>query len=200
LRTLCGKLLYSPNVIGLKKFSEVVILLGSLDLFNLCSNCIIVGWSLNVTDNTKSNWETVAIAHQCKLELQGVVLAVSIVNKDILFSDAILANLDNLQTETFLNQTELIVLAEYKWLTMLYIDRVLSTSLLIIYCIMGSVVENNAVLKNLADRCTLVVVCSLEDIDSTRSVSGYCAGKEMSTCAKAELCWTEWILNSSIRT
>ena len=145
-------LFYFPDVVGLKELSEVVILLGGLDLLNLCRYCIVVGGSLNVADNAQCYGESVAVTHQGELELQGVVLAVGIVYKDILECDAVLACLYNLKAETFLNESELIVLAEYQGLAVLYIDGVLGATLLVVNCIVSSVVEDDAVLQDLADR------------------------------------------------
>ena len=159
---------------------------------------IVIGGSLNVADNAQCYGESVAVAHQGKLELQGVVLAVGIVYKDILQGDAVLTNLYDLEAESLLHQSELVVLTEYQRLTVLYVDGVLGAALLIIYCIVCSVIEDDAVLQDLADRCTLVVVSGLEDIDGSGSVGGNGAGKEVTACTKAELCGTERILNGAV--
>ena len=191
-------LFYFPNVICFKEFCKVVVLLGGLDFFNLSGYCIVICGSLDVADNAQSYGESVAVTHQGQLELQGVVLAVGIVYKDILQCDAVLTNLYNLKAESLLNQSELIVLTEYQGLTVLNVDGVLGAALLIIYCIVSTVIEDDAVLQDLADRCTLVVVSGLEDIHCAGSIGGNGAGKEVTACAKAELCGTERILNSSV--
>ena len=192
-------LFYFPDVVGFQEFCKVVILLGGLYLLDLGGYGVIVGGSLNVADNAQCYGESVTVTHQGKLELQGVVLAVSIVYKDILKGDAVLAYLDNLEAETVLHESELVVLTEYQGLAVLYVDGVLGATLLVIYCIVGSVVEYNAVLQDFADRCTLVVVCGLEDINGAGSIGGNGAGKEVTACTKAELCGTERILNSAVR-
>ena len=190
---------YFPDVVGLKELGKVVVLLGGLDLLNLCSYCIIIGGSFNVTDNAQCYGESVAVTHQGKLELQGVVLAVGIVYKDILECNAVFTNLYNLEAETVLNQSELIVLTEYQGLTVLYVDGVLGAALLVVNCIVSTVVEDNAVLQDLAYRCTLVVVSGLEDIYCAGSIGGNGAGKEVTACAKAEFCRAERILNGTVR-
>ena len=85
--SMLSLLFHFPDVVGFKQFAEVVILLRCLDLLYLLGYCFIVGRSLNVADNTESNGETVVIAHQSELQLQGVVLAVCIVNEDIVLGD-----------------------------------------------------------------------------------------------------------------
>ena len=191
-------LFYFPDVIGLKEFGKVVVLLGGFDLLNLCCYGVVIGGSLDVTDYAQCYGESVAVAHQGKLELQGIVLAVSIVYKDILEGDAILTDLNYLKAESLLNQSELIVLTEYQGLTVLNVYGVLGAALLVVYCIVCSVVEDNAVLQDLAYRSTLVVVGGLEDFYCAWSIGGNGAGKEMAACAKAELCGTERILNGAV--
>ena len=63
---------------------------------------------------------------------------------------------------------------------------------------MCAVIEYDAVLQDLADRCTLVVVSGREDIDCAGSSSGNGACKEMAAGAKAEFCRTERILNGAV--
>ena len=109
-------------------------------------NGIVVGGSLDIADDTKGDGETVAIAHQGELQLQGVVLAVSIVHEDVVDGVAVLANLDNLQAEALLYETELIVLTEDELLAVLHVDGVLLTALLIIYGLVTAIVEDDAVL------------------------------------------------------
>ena len=172
-------LFYFPDVVGLQKFTEVVVLLGGLDFFYLCGYGVIIGGCLDIADNAQGYGESVAVAHQGQLELQGVVLAVGIVYKDILECDAVLTYLYNLKAESLLHKAELIVLAEYQGLSVLDVDGVLGAALLVVYCIVCTVIEYDAVLQNLADRCTLVVVCGLEDIYCAGSIGGNGAGKEM---------------------
>ena len=72
-------LFYFPDVVGLQKFTEIVVLLGGLDFFYLCGYGFIIGGCLDIADNAQGYGESVAVAHQGQLELQGVVLAVGIV-------------------------------------------------------------------------------------------------------------------------
>ena len=176
-----------------------MILLSCLNLLNLSLYCIVVSRCVNITDNAESNREAVIVAHQGKLQLQCIVLAVSIVNKDIFLCDTVLANLYDLQPEAILNKTELAILTENQRFAMLYVDSILCTTSLIINRLVCSVVEDNAVLKNLANCCALVVVSSLQDVDCCSSICGNGASKEMTACTKAKLSWAEWILNSSVR-
>ena len=122
-----GRLFYFPNIIGLEELGEVVILLLSLHLLYLSGYAVVVGGSIHIADDTEGDGETIVVSHQGKLQLQGVVLAMGIMNKDILLGDAVLTNLHHLQTETFLNETELVVRTEDKGLAMLYVDGVLLT-------------------------------------------------------------------------
>ena len=104
---IARQLFYFPDVVGFQEFCKVVILLGSLYLLNLCGYGVVIGGSLDVADNAQCYGESVAVAHQGELELQGVVLAVCIVYKDILQGDSVLTNLDNLEAESVLNESEL---------------------------------------------------------------------------------------------
>ncbi len=133
-------------------------------------NSLVVCRSLNIADDTKGYRETMLIVHHSKLQLQGVVLAMCVVYEDVLLGNAILANLNHLQSETFLNETILVVLTEYKRLSMLYIDSVLLSALLIIYRVVAAVVEDDAVLQDLTYRSTLVLVCSLQNLNCLGSV------------------------------
>ena len=176
-----------------------MVLLGCLDFLNLSGNSVVIGGSLDVTDNAQCYGESVAVTHQGKLELQGVVLAVGIMYKDILECNAVFTDLYDLKAESLLHESELIDLAEYQGFTMLDVDGVLGAALLVVYCIVCTVIEDNAVLQDLAYRCTLVVVGCLEDIDCTGSIGGNGAGKEVTACTKTELCGTERILNGAVR-
>jgi len=99
----CLYLLNLPDVVGLKELGEVVIILCCLYLFYLLVNCIVIGWSFNVANNAKSYREAVAVTHEGELELEGVVLTMSIMNEDVLLRNAILTYLDNLQSKAFLS-------------------------------------------------------------------------------------------------
>ena len=90
-------LLNLPNIVGLQKLSEVVILLLAAHLVELCIDSIIIGGSIDIADDAKGDGETILRRHQGELQLQGIVLTVGIVNEDIINGVAVLANLDNLQ-------------------------------------------------------------------------------------------------------
>ena len=163
-RELFQVLFHLPDVVGFKQLLEVVILLLSRYLSKLSVNGIIIGRSLNIADNTECDGESILRSHHGKLELQGVVLAVSIVYQYIVDGVTILTDLNNLQTEALLYQSELIVLAEYQLLAVLYVDGVLLTALVVINNIMAVVVEDYTVLQNLGYTCTLVLVSSLQNL------------------------------------
>ena len=82
-----------------------MVLLCSLDFLNLCSDRVIVGGGIDITDYAKGYREAVTIAHQGKLQLQGVVLTVCIVNKDVLQGYAVLAKLITEHGSTLDNET-----------------------------------------------------------------------------------------------
>ena len=169
-----------------------------LHFLNLRLYGIIVGGSLHIADDTKCHGESVAIAHQGKLELQGIVLTMCIVYQNVVHGDAVLSDFHNLKSETFLNQTKLVVLAKYQRLAVLYIDGTLGTAVLIIYIIVGAVVEDDAMLQNLANGCALVLIGRLQDFNGAGSVCGNGTGKEVATRTEAELCRTEGFLHRSI--
>lgn len=176
-----------------------MILLSSLYFLNLSLYALVVCRSLYVADYTESYREAITIAHESELELEGIVLTVCIMHEDILLCDAVLTNLDNLKTEAFLHQTELSVLTEDQWLAMLHIDSILSTTCTIIYRSVSTVIEDNAVLEYLNHRSTLMCISSLQYLDGMLAVSSNSTSEEMATSAEAKLCWTEWILYSSVR-
>ena len=144
-------LAHFPDIVGFEELSEVVILLLGRNLFYLSIDSIVVSRRINVADHTESNGETIVVTHQGEFQLQSVVLAVSIVNENIVNGTAILTNLNHLQSEALLYQTELIVLAEYQLFTMLYIDGVFLATLVVVNHIVAVVVEDDTVLQNFSD-------------------------------------------------
>ena len=194
-----GRLFYFPNIIGFQKLGEVMILLLSLHLFYLSRYAVVVGGSIHIADDAEGDGETVVVSHQGKLQLQGVVLAMGIMNQDILLGDAVLTNLHHLQTETFLNETELVVRTEDKGLAMFYVDGVLLTGIGLIDSIVTVVIEDDAVLQNLAYGCSLVVVGSFQNLNRSLSISGHGTGKEMTAGSEAELSGTEGIFHRTVR-
>ena len=139
-------LFYCPDVVGLEQLLEVVVFLLSSYLSQLCVNSIVVGRSLNVANHTEGDGKTILRSHHSEFQLQGVILAVSIVNEYVVDSVAILTNLNNFKTEALLYQSELVVLAEYQLLAVLYVDGVLLTALVVVNHIVAVVVEDHAVL------------------------------------------------------
>ena len=183
---------------GLQKLSEVVVLLHARDLSELGVDGIIVGGSINIADDTKGDGETVAVAHQGEFQLQGVVLAVSIVNEYVVEGIAVLTDFYDLQAEALLNESEFVVLTEDEFLTVLYVDGILLTAFLVIDGLMAAVIEDDAVLQYLRDAGTLMLVGSLQHFDSTLGIGCHTAGKEVAAGTKAELGRTERILNSAV--
>ena len=176
-----------------------MILLLAFDLFDLFCYCCLVGRCLYVADNTKSYREAVLVVHHGKLQLQSVIFAVSVVYKNVLLCNTILTNLYNLQSEAFLYETKLIVLAEDQRLTMLNVDGVLLSAFALVDRIVGTVVEDNTVLQDFAYRSTFMQFGSLEDIYCSCSVCSHRTCKEVTSCTEAKLCRTERILYCSVR-
>ena len=176
-----------------------MILLLSLHLFNLSGYAVIVGGSIHIADDTEGNGEAVVVTHQGKLQLQRVVLAVSIMNEDILLRDAVLTNLHDFQAETFLHESELIVGTKDEGLAMLHVDGILLTGIGLIDGIMTMVVEDDAVLQNLADGSTLVVVGCLQNLYRSLGISGHGTGKEVAAGTETEFGRTERIFHRAVR-
>ena len=121
-------------------------------------------------------------------------------NEDVVHGDAVLAYFNNLQSETFLCKTKLVVFTEHQGLSMLHVDGVLGTACLVVDVVVSAMVEDYAILHNLAHGSALVVIGCLQNIYGSRGVCCYGASKEVSTCTKAQFCWTEGVLHSTIRT
>ena len=111
---------------------------------------------------------------------------------------AVLANLHDLQSEALLYESELIVLAEHQFLAVTDVDGVLLAALLIIYGLVGAIIEDDAVLQNLADGSTLVLVGSLQDVNGALGIGGNGAGEEMAAGSEAQLGRTERVLHSTV--
>ena len=191
-------LLYLPNIIGLEQLLEVVILLLSADLSELCVNSVIIGRSVHVANHAEGDGEAILRRHHGELQLQGVVLAVSIVNEYVVDGVAILANLYHLQSEALLYQSELVVLTEHEFLAVTYVDGVLLTALVVVNHIVAVVVENDTVLQYLSNAGTLVLVSSLQYLYGTLGIGSHATGEEVSAGTEAELGRTERILNSAV--
>ena len=83
---------------------------------------------------------------------------------------------------------------------MAHIDGVLLTPLLIVYRVVGTIVENDAVLQDLAHSGALVEIGRLEHVDRSCGIGGHGTGKELATGAETELCRTEGVLHGAIGT
>ena len=161
-----------------------MVLLLTAYLLYLCMYCLIISRSVHITDDTQGDGETITVTHQGEFQLQSIVLTMGIMNEDIIQGIAVLSDLDDFQSETLLDQSELIVLSKDELLSMFHIDGVLLTTFLIINTLMRSVIEDHAVLQDLTDGSTLMLVGSLQNLDSSGRVRGDGTGEEMSTCAK----------------
>ena len=120
-------------------------------------------------------------------------------NEDILFCDTVLTQLHNFQSETFLHQSKLFVLTEKHWLTVFQVDSILGTSVFVVYRVVGSVIEYNAVLQNLTHSGSFMVSSSLQNFSCAGTICGYTACKETSTGTEAEFSRVERIFYRTIR-
>ena len=97
-------LLHFPSIISHQQLLEIVVFLFAFDFFDLFCNCIIVGRSIYIADYTECNRE-VGTFHQGEFQLQGVVLAMGVVDKNILFRNAVLAELHHFEELLMTNDT-----------------------------------------------------------------------------------------------
>lgn len=191
-------LFHFPDVVGFEQFGKVVILLLLRYLIELYVYRLVVSRCVNVADNTEGDGEAVFVGHHSQLQLQGVVLTMGVVYQYIIESIAVFADFHDLQAETFLHQTKFVVLTEHEFLAVAHINSVLLAAFLGIYRLVAAVVEDNAVLQNLANGSTLVLVSSLQDILSLGSISGNATGKEVTASTETEFSGAEWILYRAI--
>ena len=139
------------------------------------------------------------VVHHCEFQLQGVVLAVCVVYEYVFLGDAVFAQFHNLKAEAFLHQAVFVVLAEEQGLAVAHVDGVLGAAFLLVNGVVAAVVEDYAVLQNLAYRCALVLVGSLQYVDCSFCVSGYGACKEVASCAEAKLGGQERVFHCAVR-
>ena len=99
-------LLHFPDVVRLQHLHEIVVRFPALYLFNLLVDGSIVGRSLNITDDTEGYREAVLVAHHGEFQLQGIVLAVGIMDKNVATGDAVFADFHYFQAESFLHETD----------------------------------------------------------------------------------------------
>ena len=105
---MSSELLHFPSLISHQQLLEIVIFLLAFDFFDLFNDSIVVSRSVYITDYTECNRE-VGTFHQSQLQLKRIILAVCVVDKDILFCDTVLTQFHYLQPEAFLHQSELLV-------------------------------------------------------------------------------------------
>ena len=159
---------------------------------------IIVGGGFHIADYAEGNREVRAF-HQGKFQLQGVVLAMGVVDKNILFRDAVLAELHHFQPEAFLHQSVFVVLAEEHGLAMSQIDGVFGAVFFLGNGIMRAVIEDDAVLENLADAGSFVVVGGFQDFHCSGCIRGNGACKEVAACTEAEFRRMERVFYRTVR-
>ena len=175
-----------------------MVLLLATYLLQLLVNSLVVGRRLHVADDTEGDGESILQAHHGQLQLQGVVLAVSIVNEHVVECVSVFADLNDLQAESLLYQSELVVLAKDEFLAMTHVDGILLAAFLVVDGIVAAIVEDDAVLQNLADGSALVLIGGLQNVHCSGSIGGNGTGKEVSAGTKAQLSGAEGILNGSV--
>ena len=111
--------------------------------------------------------------------------AMCIVNQNVFFCNSILTQFHHFQSEAFLHQSEFLVLAKQHRFAMFQINRILGAAFLIVYRFVCTVIEYHAILKNLANRSTLMVSGCLQHFHSAGTVRCHSTGKETSACTKA---------------
>ena len=121
-----------------------------------------------------------------------------VVYQDVVQRIAVLANLHDLQAEALLNQSVLVVLTEHEFLTVAHVDGILLAALIVIDGLMATVVEDDTVLQHLSDRGTLVLIGSLQHLDSTLGIGSHATGEEVTAGTKAQLGRTERILDGAV--
>ena len=114
-----------PDIVGFEEFSKGVIVLLCTNFLNLSLYGIVVGRSFHIANNTQGNGEPIAVAHQSEFQLQGIVLTMGIVNKNVVDGVTILAYFHLLQAEAILHQSELVILTEHQRLSVLHVDGIL---------------------------------------------------------------------------
>ena len=193
-------LLHFPNVVGFQQFSKAVVRFLGTYLFYLCFYSIVVGGCLHITDYTQCDGESIVVSHQGQLELERVVLAMSIVNKDIVDRNIVLTNLHDFQREAVLHQSVLLLVAKNERFSMLDVDCILGTCSRGVDSIVSAIIENDTILEDFANAGSLVIVSSFQNLDGSRSVCSNGTSEEVATCTKSKLSRTEGILHSTVRT
>ena len=169
-----------------------------LDLLYLCCNGIVIGRSWYIADDTEGNGEAVAIAHEGELQLECVVLAVGVMNEDVIQGVAILTDFHDLESEALLDKAKLVVLTEDEGLAMADIDGIPRARFLIINNIVRTIIKDNAVLKNLADAGPFVGMGGLQHLNGAWGIGSHGAGEEVTAGTKAEFSGAERILDGAV--
>ena len=193
-----ARLLHFPNIVGFEEFGEVVVRLLGSDFVKLRIDSFVVGRSVHVTDDSECDRE-IRSFHHGEFELEGVVLAMSVVNEHVVEGVSVLTNFDYFESKALLHESELIVLSEDEFLAMAHVDGVFLAPFVVVDRFVGTVVEDDAVLKYFANGGTVVLVGSLKNINGTLSIGGDGTGEEVSARSEAEFSWAERILNRAIR-
>ena len=166
-------LFYLPDVVGLKQFGKVVVLLLLADFGYLGFDGFVVCGGLDVADYSQGDGESVAVAHEGELELECVVLTMGVVDKYVVDGHPVLAYLYDLEPEALLYEAVFVVLTEDEGLPVLDVDGTVAT-----------VVEDYAVLQYLAYGGSFVGIGCLEDFDCAWGIGGYGACEEVSACSE----------------
>ena len=193
-----ARLLHFPNIVGFEEFGEVVVRLLGSDFVKLRIDSFVVGRSVHVTDDSECDRE-IRSFHHGEFELEGVVLAMSVVNEHVVEGVSVLTNFDYFESKALLHESELVVLAEDEFFAMAHVDGVLLAPFVVVDRFVGTVVEDDAVLKYFANGGTVVLVGSLKNLNGTLSIGGDGTGEEVSARSEAEFSWAERILNRAIR-
>ena len=188
--------LHLPDVVRLEQLGKVVVRLLGLHLFDLLVDGIVVGRSLDIADHTQSYRPF----HLGQLELERVVLTVSIMYEKVFLRDAVFANLDHFDAESLLHESVFVVLTEDHRLSLLQVNGIFGTAFFRVDGIVRAVIEDDTVLQNLAHGSALVVIGCLEDLDCAGGIGRNGTGKEVSTGAEAEFGRAERVFNSTVRT
>ena len=124
----------------------------------------------------------------------------SIVYENIITGDTVLANLNDLQAETFLYKAELLIGTKDQRFTVSHIDGTLLSAGRGINGVMAAVIEDDTVLQNLAYGSSLMLISSLENGDCLCIVAGNTACEEVTTRTETKLSRMERILRRTVRT
>ena len=192
-------LFHFPCVLRLEQFHEVVIGFLSTYFVYLCMHSLIVGGCCNIANDTECDGETFFKVHCGKFLLERGVRAMSIVYVDVIECDAVLTDFHHFESESILHKTIFVVFAKKQFLAVSHIDGVALAPVLGIDGVVATIVEDNAVLQNLAYGSTLMLLCGFKNLYRFVAIVGYRACEKRSTCAKGEFGRTERIFDGTVR-